>query len=350
LENIVKKYLVSAIISTYNSESFIRGKLEDLLDQTISNQMEIIVVNSGSQQDEHSIIHEYLNNFSNIKYIHTSSRETIYKAWNKGIKISSGKYITNANTDDRLRKDAFEILSSKLAENPEVALVYADQYITNEANVPFEFLKVKKIVKMPDFDYVLQLDRCLVFSQPMWRASLHFEDKIWFNEKLEICGDHEFELHLSLKYKMLHIPIVLGSFYLATDKSNKSYKNINLVKIERDLISYDYMRKYLERLSEQEKINILNKFLFYTKIPIPIFLILLKFRQLLLKKEHTFFLEFTYLFTSVILEYLNRSVEAINVCEKFLLKRRSVNIARHLNKLKEKYLYQSNKSKKNTFY
>ncbi len=335
-----KKYWVSAIISTYNSERFIRGKIADLLNQTIWDKLEIIIINSGSQQNEDSIINEFCAKYPNIKYLKTEKRETIYKAWNRGIKEATGEFITNANTDDRLRKDAYEILSSKLSENPEVALVYADQYITNEANVPFEFLKVKKIEKMPDFDFVVQLDRCIVFSQPMWRASLHFDDNIWFNEKLEICGDHEFELHVSLKYKMLHLPIVLGSFYLAADKSNKSHKNINLVKKERDLISYDYMRRYLEKLSEQEKLNILRKFLFYTKIPIPIFLTILKLRHLLLKREHTFFLEFTYLFSSVILEYLNRSDEAIRICEKFLFKRSSENIAQHLNKLKEKYFYQ----------
>jgi glycosyltransferase involved in cell wall biosynthesis len=332
--NIEKKYLVSAIISTYNSEQFIRGKIEDLINQSISDKLEIIIVNSGSLQNEDSIIKEYLVRYSNIKYIRTNKRETIYAAWNRGIKIASGEFITNANTDDRLKKDAYEILCSELSNNPEIALVYADQYITNEKNIPFEFLKVKKLEKMPEFNYVVQLDRCIVFSQPMWRASLHFVDNIWFNESLEICGDHEFELHISLNYKMLHIPKVLGSFYLAADESNKSFQNIDLVKKEKNSFSYSYMCRYLEKLSENEKLNLLSNFSFYIKIPIPMFLLIIKFRQRLLKRQHTFFLEFTYLFGSVILEYLNRPDEAIRICEKFLFKRRSENIAQHLNKLK----------------
>ena len=43
------RYLVSAIVSTYNSEKFIRGCLEDLENQTIADKLEIIVVNSGSR-------------------------------------------------------------------------------------------------------------------------------------------------------------------------------------------------------------------------------------------------------------------------------------------------------------
>lgn len=336
MSNESSKYLISAIISTYNSERFIRGKIEDLLQQTIFDKLEIVIVNSGSQQNEEEIIKEYIEKYPNIKYIRTDERETIYKAWNRGIKISSGKFICNSNTDDRLRKDAYEILSSKLLENPEIALVYADQYITSEENITFECLEDKKIEKMPDFDFVLQLDRCIVFSQPMWRALLHFEDNIWFNENFEICGDHDFQLQLSLKYKMLHIPIVLGSFYLSKNKSNKSYQNIGLVKKERDMISYEYMERYLEKLSEDEKITTLNRFSFYTNIPIPLFLVIIKLRLLFFKKRHTYLLEFTYLFYSVVLEQLNRPLEAIKICEKFLLKRKSENISKQLNKMKNK--------------
>ncbi|MBK6913999.1 MAG: glycosyltransferase family 2 protein [Ignavibacteriales bacterium] len=45
----------------------------------------------------------------------------MYKAWNRAIRIAKGKYITNANTDDLLRRDALEIL----AENLKVITVLA---------------------------------------------------------------------------------------------------------------------------------------------------------------------------------------------------------------------------------
>ena len=103
-----EKYLISAIVSTYNSERFIRGCLEDLEAQTIADSVEIIFVNSGSEQNEEVIVKEFQQEYSNIKYIKTDERETVYSAWNRGIKASTGKYITNANTDDRHRKDALK--------------------------------------------------------------------------------------------------------------------------------------------------------------------------------------------------------------------------------------------------
>src|SRR3972149_11679791 len=92
--NITEKYyIVSAIVSVYNCERFIRGCLEDLEAQTIADRVEIICVNSGSQQNEEAIIKEFQEKYDNIVYIKTTERETLYRAWNRGIKIARGKYI-----------------------------------------------------------------------------------------------------------------------------------------------------------------------------------------------------------------------------------------------------------------
>ena len=131
-------YLVSTIVSCYNSEDFILGRLEDLENQTIADRLEIVVVNSGSQQNEEKIITEFQEKYSNIKYIKTEHRETVYAAWNRGIKAAQGQYITNANTDDRLRHDALEVMVNALEENPEIALVYANVIITETENETFE--------------------------------------------------------------------------------------------------------------------------------------------------------------------------------------------------------------------
>lgn len=49
---------VSAIISTYNSEKFIKGCLEDLINQTLykKGELEIVVIDSASKQNEKEII------------------------------------------------------------------------------------------------------------------------------------------------------------------------------------------------------------------------------------------------------------------------------------------------------
>jgi O-antigen biosynthesis protein len=145
-------YLVSAIVSTYNAERFIKGLLDDLLAQTIGKRLEIIIIDSGSPEYEGDIVREYQKNHSNIKYERTE-RETVYAAWNRGIKMASGKYITNANTDDRHRVDAYEVMANYLDEHPEYALVYSDTLITYKENETFEANSAKAIFKLPEYDH-----------------------------------------------------------------------------------------------------------------------------------------------------------------------------------------------------
>jgi glycosyltransferase involved in cell wall biosynthesis len=135
-----KKSKVSAIVSSYNSERFIRGCLEDLITQTLyqKGKLEIIVVDSGSQQNEKAIVREFQQRYLHIVYIRTKERETVYSAWNRGIRAASGEYITNANTDDRHRKDALELMALALDRNPHMGIVYADVLVTETENETFE--------------------------------------------------------------------------------------------------------------------------------------------------------------------------------------------------------------------
>lgn len=325
--------LVSAIVSTYNSEKFIRGKIEDLLNQSIISKLEIIIVNSGSTQNEDSIVKEYMQSYSNIKYIRTEKRETVYKAWNRGIRIATGKYITNANTDDRLKNDAYQILANELESNSDVALVHADMYLSNVANLTFDDIKNGKVEILPSFDYLVQLDRCLVFSQPMWRASLHRIDNIWFKDELKICGDHDFEIKVSQNYKIKHIPLVLGVFYVDKKKSNISLTNLKVVEQEKTGMTQQYISEYVNSLDEAELLNLKNKFAFCTKIPI-IFLRGKNIAQILMNpRVHRFTHEFVYYITALIYDRLGQKEKAIDCCKKLLKSKKSKRVSELLQKL-----------------
>jgi len=216
---------VSAIVSTYNSEKFIRGCLDDLLNQTIyqKGELEIVVINSGSTENEESIVKEYQNKFQNIKYLKTE-RETIYNAWNRAIKLSSGKYITNANTDDRHRYDALEIMAEKLDQNEEAGLVYADQYITYHENQTYEKHVSAGYFEWPEFDRIQLIHCASCGPQTMWRKKLHDEFG-HFDGNLVVAGDYVWWLRISEKVKFLHIPEKLGLYHLSDDSIEHRYNS-----------------------------------------------------------------------------------------------------------------------------
>ena len=212
IETAPKECLVSAIVSTYNSERFIRGCLEDLENQTIADRLEIIVVNSGSEHNEDKIIKEFQEKYSNIKYIKTDKRETVYAAWNRGIKAATGKYITNANTDDRHRKDAFEVMINILETHPETALVYADIIITETENETFESCTPVGYFNWMNWKREDLLNKgCFMGPQPMWRRDVH-DEYGYFDDSFVTSGDYEFWLRISQTNIFLHLPVRLGLY------------------------------------------------------------------------------------------------------------------------------------------
>ena len=252
------KCLVTAIVSTYNAEKFIRGCLEDLEKQTIAEKLEIIVVNSGTNENEEAIVQEFQKKYRNIKYFRTEKRETVYAAWNRGIKKASGKYITNANTDDRHRSDAFEIMVNALESDSDIGVVYADCLITENENETFKNNSSQKYFHRPNYN----LRQMLLFSffgpQPMWRQSVH--SKIgYFDENLSIAADYDFFIRLSLKFGALHISEILG---LYTQRKNSIENNdrkkcvsetFKVLRKYRKLISLEKIYPKLEKVNNSKK-------------------------------------------------------------------------------------------------
>ncbi|MGD8766117.1 MAG: glycosyltransferase, partial [Desulfobacteraceae bacterium] len=233
-----KQYLVSAIVSTYNAERYLRGCLEDLEAQTISDQLEIIVVNSGSEQNEEAIVKEFQEKYANVRYIKTVDREGVYAAWNRGIHQASGKYITNANTDDRHRKDAFEVMTTILETLPEVSLVYADLKITESENETFDHCTAVGNFSWLNWSREDLLNQdCFIGPQPMWRRSVH-EEYGFFDETFVVAGDYEFWLRISQTNTFLHIPVCLG-LYLRSPNSIE-HANLQTLKAEKEKITMMY--------------------------------------------------------------------------------------------------------------
>ncbi len=203
--------LVSAIISTFKAERFLHGCLADLLNQSIANHLEIIIVDSNSPQNERKIVAEFQKNHENIIYVRTGRTESLYKAWNRAIQLASGKYITNANSDDRHHPRAYERMAGYLERHEDIALVYANVIITETENETYENHTPVGMFRWRDFDPATMIKGCYMGPQPMWRRSLH-KTYGYFDESFESCGDWEFWLRMGAAEKFHHIDEPLGLY------------------------------------------------------------------------------------------------------------------------------------------
>lgn len=236
-----KEYKVSVIVSTYASEEFIEGCLEDLTEQSIFTQCEIIVINSGSPEDEDRVIRQYIERYDNITYLHTK-RETLYEAWNRGIKISQAPYISNANTDDRHRHDHLQVLSHELDTHPKAAVAYGDVLKVEEC-VPFNEAKPTGIFHRQPHCQVNLLRSGEMGNQPMWRKSVHAEVG-YFNPKYTIVGDYEMWCRVSEKHDMVHVNEPLGYFCIHDGQlqdSNLSQRYYHFMEVK-----YRHLDKFLK--------------------------------------------------------------------------------------------------------
>lgn len=209
--------LVSVLVSAYNAEEYMSGLLDDLEAQTIAGHTEIIIIDSGSTQNERAIVETYQKQYPNIQYLRTDKRESVYAAWNRAVKVARGKYLTNANTDDRHAPDAFEVMVNELEEQPDVGVVYGDCAVTYKKNTTLVQGPISGRFRWPDFNRRLLFQVCFVGPQPMWRRSLHDQFGL-FDERMQSAGDYEFWLRISEKVRFHHIPRILG-LYLLDEKS-----------------------------------------------------------------------------------------------------------------------------------
>lgn len=240
------EYLVTAIVSTYNSEVFIRGCIEDIIRQSIFDNIEIIIVNAASEQFESTIIREYLQKFNNIKYIHLDHNESIYASWNRAIKLAKGKYITNANTDDRHSVNFFEKLSFFLESNPDYDIIYSDQLITNTQNETFEDCTAVDATSWPEFSIHTLFEYCCIGPQPMWRKSIHTRFHLYFNENYNVAGDYDFWLQSSQFCKFKKFNETLGLYYRSPYNLNKEFQDTEKTLNETYATRRSHFLKYIK--------------------------------------------------------------------------------------------------------
>ena len=112
---------ISAIISTFNRDSFLPGLFDSLKDQTLSHdQFEIIIVNNNSTDSTEKLSLGFIDNSNGIKVRYfTEPNQGLSFARNRGIKESAGVLVTFIDDDALPAKDFLEKTVLFFDEHPE---------------------------------------------------------------------------------------------------------------------------------------------------------------------------------------------------------------------------------------
>lgn len=186
------KVEISVVMSVYNSEKWLNESISSILNQTFKN-FEFIIINDGSTDSSESIIKSFANTDDRIILINQANCG-LTKSLNKGISISSGRYIARIDADDislpdRLKKQ-YEILES----SDNLGLCYSSFF---EIDSSGKQLGKSKVVSK--FDQVKRnLSKGvnnIAHSSVMFRKSI-FESLNGYREKLKKSQDFDLWLRM----------------------------------------------------------------------------------------------------------------------------------------------------------
>ena len=223
---------ISIITSLFKGSAFIEGFLFDITNQSIFNECELLIIgaNSPHKEIEDHYIGKFQYKFDNIKYISLDSDPGIYAVWNIGVKNAKGKYLTNANVDDRKHVNNLEIMKKHLDQDPSIDLVYGEYLETQLPNESFKHNTAQFNFPSLDFSVENMLKVNSPHSGPMWRKDLH-ERFGNFNDSYRSAGDYEMWLRAAFQgAKFKKINQVLSLYYRNPQgiSSKKEYLDHNI--------------------------------------------------------------------------------------------------------------------------
>ena len=218
---------LSIIVPVYNVEKYIDKCLETLVNQTLE-ELEIIIVNDGSQDNSKKIIEKYVKQYpTKIKY-YEKKNEGLSSARNYGLKYATGEYVAFLDADDYVEKNMYEEMY-RLAKKENSDMVECD------------FIR--------EWDYGKKVyDR---------RRNYHFQKKRtnkckYLQANGVLTKDKQMDKY---KKEMIKIPRVVAW--------NKIYKNdiLNktLIRFPESLI-YEDLEFFCELLPYLNKISYINKY------------------------------------------------------------------------------------------
>jgi len=208
----------SVITASFNSEKTISKTIESLLNQTYTN-FEYIIIDGDSKDSTLDIIKSFEPEFKekNISYKFISEPDRgIYDAWNKGIKLSEGGWISFLGSDDTYTHEALSLYNEAIILNDNV------NFICSKIEIIDKNRKVLKTYGEP-FSKV-KLSRKMSFAQV---GAFHKKDLFClvgdFDENYKIVGDFDFYLRAKEIIKPYFVPICTAKM-MNTGISNQAYK------------------------------------------------------------------------------------------------------------------------------
>lgn len=130
---------VSVVVPNYNHASYLRQRIDSILDQTWQD-FELIILDDCSPDGSRDVIREYAADPRVRVAFNDSNSGCVFRQWNKGIGMASGELVWIAESDDYSDPRFLETMVNRLDANPNVGIAFCNSYrvCDGEISLPHE--------------------------------------------------------------------------------------------------------------------------------------------------------------------------------------------------------------------
>lgn len=239
---------MTVITASFNSEKTIKATIESVLFQNQEN-FEYIIIDGNSKDSTVNIIKSYESQFNqkNIAFKWISENDKgIYDAWNKGVNLSSGEWISFLGSDDYYLKNALDLYSKAISKNKNLDLIYSS----------VKLVKGDKVIKIINgtwswkkFKRYMNIAHVGAFHNKEY-----FKEYGLFDTSYKIAGDYEFLLRAKENLKALKInelTAIMNDGGLSNNQINKVLKETLRAKnktagLSKIVCYYDYSVAFIK--------------------------------------------------------------------------------------------------------
>ncbi len=250
---------ISIIVPVYNVENYLAKCLDSLVSQTYQN-IEILVVNDGSEDQSEKIIRDYAQRFPEKVKAFNKKNGGLSDARNFGIENAAGDYFGFVDSDDYVAVTMFEEMIG-LAEKHTADMVICNiqkvnehggviQKLTQIPNMPEKIDLYNHFSVFSDLSYFAcnKLFRKELFVQKRFKQGVHFED-------IQLIPQLLLECTIIAQTQNFHY-----QYLERTDSISKSHteKGLDILKAVEDVEYFFQKSMYSTRKKELKNFQILE--------------------------------------------------------------------------------------------
>mgnify|MGYP002656420328 FL=1 len=240
----MKRVFISIVVPVYNSEKYLHRCINSILAQSYSN-FELLLINDGSTDSSGIICDNYATKDSRVRVWHTAN-QGVSHARNIGIINALGDWISFIDSDDYVESNYIETFLNHNLESCDYAL--QDFSIYKDLTEKWFYIIPKGRYKLGDINI---MDKIMLNGTPwgkLYKMSILNENKIMFDEKINIHEDHIFVLTYLQNVKYVDVSSNKGYVYCIDSLSSLS-RRITPHDFEQLFYAYKKMACLTHRLT-----------------------------------------------------------------------------------------------------